>query len=72
LLDSKALTKIQAIILIAVIAVAAVGGVAYVLLSEDNQSEDIIKIGFCGDLDWNYNLRELVLAAEQINAEGGI
>jgi len=75
LLDSKALTKTQSIILIAIIVIAAVGGgAAYVLLSGDNQSSDTIKVGFLADLDmvgkdyW----REIVLAGEQINAEGGI
>ena len=76
LLDSYALTKIQSIILVAIIAVAAVGGgVAYVLLSDDNQSEDTIKIGIMADLDdlqgkqiW----QGAKLAEEQINAEGGL
>jgi branched-chain amino acid transport system substrate-binding protein len=70
------LTKIQSIILIAVIAVAAVGGgIAYVLLVSDHKPSENIKIGVLADLDglggkkvW----QGVKLAAEQINAEGGI
>ena len=52
MLDSKALTKIQSIILISVIIIAAVGGgTAYVLLSKEQQSAETIKIGICADLD---------------------
>ena len=72
LLNSRALTKIQSIILIAVIVVAAVA--AYVMLSKPESSETI-KIGICADLDqaggksiW----QAAVLAAEQVNAEGGV
>jgi branched-chain amino acid transport system substrate-binding protein len=74
-LNSKAITKLQSAVLIAVIVVASVGGVAYVLLNGDRQSADTIKIGICADLD---NLsgkgiwQEAVLAAEQVNAEGGV
>jgi ABC-type branched-subunit amino acid transport system substrate-binding protein len=73
-LDSKAITKVQSIILIAIIAVAAVGGAAaYVLLDGPSQSSDTIKIGVLADLDLateEYN--GAILAAEQINAEGGL
>jgi len=76
LLDARAITKIQSIILIVVIVVAGVaGGVAYVFLMDDNQSEDTIKIGFCGDLDMfvgEGSWKAALLAAEHINAEGGI
>ena len=75
LLDSKALAKIQSIILIAIIVVAAVGGVAYVFLSRNDQSEDTIRIGVCADLDNNIGKmvwQEVVLAAEQINGNGGV
>ena len=76
LLDSKALTKIQSIFLIAIIIVATVGvGVTYVLLSEEGQSSKTIKIGVLADLDGFIGktiLQGTVLAAEQINAEGGI
>ena len=76
MLDSKALTKVQSIILIVIIVVAAVsGGVAYIILSREDQSSETIKIGFLADLDavngknaW----QGAKLAVEQINAEGGI
>ena len=74
MLDSRALTKIQSISLIAIVVVAAVGGAAYAFFIENSKSSDTIKIGFLGDLDLvgkNY-WQELVLAGEQINSEGGI
>jgi branched-chain amino acid transport system substrate-binding protein len=74
-LDSKAITKTQSIILIAIVVVAAVGVAAIVLFGEDGQSSETIKIGVCtdlgsvgGDATW----RGAVLASEQINIEGGI
>lgn len=76
MLDSKALTKVQSIILFAIIVVAGVvGGVAYVYWSQSVQSEDTIKIGVCADLDMltgKSAYQGVVLAAEQINNEGGI
>jgi branched-chain amino acid transport system substrate-binding protein len=74
--DSKALSKIQSVSLIAIIIVAAVaGGVAYLLSSGTGQSKESIKIGVCADLDnavgktvWH----GAVLAAEQVNAAGGV
>ena len=76
MLDSKALTKIRSIVLIAVIVVAAAGSVAtYVLLSEQRQSSVAIKIGILADLDATSGRRiwqGSLLAAEQVNAEGGI
>lgn len=76
MLNSRALTKLQSIILIAIIVVAAVGGgAAYVLLSREDQSEDPIRIGICADLDMSRGpqmLKGAILAAEEINAEGGI
>ena len=69
------MTKIQSIILIAIVVVAAVGGAAYVLFGEDGQSSDTIKIGVFGDLDATDGkevLQSVILAAEQINAEGGL
>ncbi len=76
MLDSKALTKIQSIILITIIVVVAVGGgVAYVLLSGEEQSSDTIKIGVLADLDVTdgRNIWQgVVLAAEQLNNDGGI
>jgi branched-chain amino acid transport system substrate-binding protein len=75
-LNSKALTKIQSIILIAIIVVAAIGGgTAYVLLSNKELSSKTIKIGICADLDMLRGpemLNGAILAAEEINAEGGI
>jgi branched-chain amino acid transport system substrate-binding protein len=74
--NSRALTKIQSIILIAIIVVAAVGGgAAYVLLSEEGQSSEIIKVGVLVDMDGLYGKliwQATVLAAEQMNVEGGI
>ena len=74
-MGSKAVTKIQAVILAAIIVGVVGGGVAYVFLVEGPQSADKIKIGVLADLDgatgrtiWH----GAVLAAEQINAEGGI
>ena len=75
-MDSKALTKIQSVALIAIIVVAAVGGgVAYVLWGRPAQSAETIRIGVCADLDNAYGKatwRGAVLAAEQINAQGGV
>ena len=75
LLDSEALTKIQSLILIAVIVIAALGGVAaYVLLGGEEQSTEPIRIGILADVDFYGKpaLQEAILAAEQVNAEGGI
>ena len=73
LLDSKAITKIQSIILISII---IVGGVAaYILLGSEDQSSETIKIGICADLDMSRGpemLNGAKLAAEEINAEGGV
>ena len=71
--NSGALTKIQSIILISIVVVAAVA--AYVLWSGEGESSETIKIGVLADLDALYGkqiLRGTILAAEQINAEGGI
>ena len=70
--NSRALTKIQSIILIAIISVAAVA--AYVFWSYEQQSETI-KIGICADLDnvvGKSILQGAQLAVEQVNAEGGV
>ena len=76
MLDPKALTKIQSIILIAIVVVAAVGGAVYYLLAPGNeQSADTIKIGLCVDIGtfMGDKLRQgALLAAEQVNAEGGV
>ena len=75
-MDSKALTKIQSVTLIAIIVVAAVAGsLAYVFLVTPGQSVETIKIGICADLDNADGKRvwhAAVLAAEQVNAEGGV
>ena len=63
-------------VLIAVIIIAALGGVViYIFWTRDTQPMDTIKIGVCADID---NLmgksiyQEAVLAVEQINVEGGV
>jgi len=75
-LDSKALTKIQSVALIAIVLVAAVGGgAAYVLWSATLPPPEDIRIGVCADLDGPYGKdiwRGAVLAAEQVNAQGGV
>lgn len=74
LLDSKAITKIQSIILIIIIVIATTGSLVYILRSGEETSETI-KIGILTDLDATIGKGELqaaILAAEQINAEGGI
>ena len=75
-LDSKALTRIQSIALIAMIAIATVtGSVAYLLWTGPAQSAESIRVGICGDLDMGAGratFRGATLAAEQINAQGGI
>ncbi len=75
-MDSKALTKIQSAALIAIIVVAAVAGTAaYFLWSGPGQSAETIRIGVCADLDNTYGKqvwRGAVLAAEQINIQGGV
>ena len=74
-MDSKALTKIQSAALVAIIIVAAVGGgIAYVLWSGPPQSAENIRIGIFGDLNFysTGTWQGAVLAAEQINAEGGV
>ena len=76
LLDSRALTKIQSIILVVVIVGVGIGGgVAYVVLSGGQVSAETIKIGICADLDNVVGkpiLQGALLAAEQVNAEGGV
>jgi branched-chain amino acid transport system substrate-binding protein len=75
-LDSKGLTKIQSAALIGIVVVAAVAGsIAYIIFSGPVQSTENIKIGVVGDLDMTIGrsaLQGVTLAAEQINAEGGI
>jgi len=74
-LDSKALTKIQSITLIAIILIATIGGgVAYVLWNASQPPPEDIRVGICADLDGGFEnmWQGAVLAAEQINAQGGL
>lgn len=74
-MNPKALTKIQSVALIAIIIVAAVGGVVYIFWSGGEPSGAEIRIGVCGDLDNIFGKSAwegAVLAAEQVNAEGGV
>jgi branched-chain amino acid transport system substrate-binding protein len=72
----KAITRIQSIILVAVIVFVAVGGGAtYVMLSGDGGSSEPIKIGLGSRLDMQLgkdSWQGAVLAAEELNTEGGI
>lgn len=76
MLDSRAITKIQSISLIAVIVVAAASvAAAYFLLGGEKESLETIKIGVCADIDvggGKSTLQGAILAAEQVNAEGGV
>ena len=75
-LDSKALSKIHSVALIAIIVVTTVSGsVAYVLWSGQVQPGETIRIGICDDLDMPSGKgvwQAVLLAAEQVNAEGGV
>ena len=76
LLNSMAISKMQAVLLAAIIIVATLsGGFAYVLLSGSRETQDTIKIGLCADLNMPLGkgaYQGLLLAAEQINEEGGL
>ena len=75
MIDSTALTRIQSIILIAIIIVAAVIGIAYVWFNGDDESSDTIKIGILADLGTPRGksaIQGAKLAAEQLNSLGGI
>jgi len=75
MLNSRALTKTQSIILVAMIIVAVVGVAAIILWDGSSQSSDTIKIGILADLDGvigSAAWKGAVLAVEQLNAEGGI
>ena len=76
ILDSRALTKIQSAILVAIIVLAAVSGsLAYMFWVAPAQPAETIRIGVCADLDNVYRKatwQGAVLAAEQVNAEGGV
>ncbi|MEJ2242333.1 MAG: ABC transporter substrate-binding protein [Candidatus Bathyarchaeota archaeon] len=72
MLDSEALTKIQSIVVVVIIVVAGLTG--FILYHPPIQS-DTIKIGVCADLDMlagSSTYQGVVLAAEQINNEGGV
>ncbi len=75
-MNSRALTKIQSAFLIAMIVVASIGGgAAYMLWSARLPPSENIIIGVCGDLDMPAGKslwRGAVLAAEQLNAQGGV
>ena len=70
-----ALTKKELVILAFVVVVACCGALAYFLLRGQEQASDTIKIGVIGDLGSSGGDRvwqEVVLAVEQVNAEGGV
>ncbi len=74
---SKALSKIQTIGLTAIIIVAAISGFAayYFWPRGPAITSETIKIGVCADLDSSSGkscYQEAVLAAEHVNAEGGV
>lgn len=76
MLNSRAITKVQAAVIAAIVVVAAVvGGFTFFFWGGSGVSGEVIRIGICGDLDnvggkaaW----QGAVLAAEQVNAEGGV
>ena len=73
--SKQALSRIQAVSLIVIIAVATFASFGYVFLSAENQNADTIKIGVIGDLDMMVGesaFQGALLAAEQINSEGGL
>ena len=75
-MDSKALTKVQTIALIVIVVLAAsVGGVGYMLWNTSQPTPENIMVGVCADLDSSAGKsvwQAAVLAAEQVNAEGGV
>ena len=75
-MNSRALTKVQSIALISLVMVAAIGGgVAYMLWRANLPPPEDIRIGICSDLDGSLGKsvwQAAVLAAEQVNAEGGV
>ena len=76
MLGSSALTKVQSALLISIVIIATIGGViVFSLLSGQEQSSETMKIGFFGDIGnpsgkdaW----QSIVLAADQLNQEGGL
>jgi len=72
-LNRKAVTKMQAMLLVFIIVVAAVAGAAtYYFWTSNAGTSNTIKIGVLTDLDIVSTWQGVVLAAEQVNAEGGI
>ena len=75
-LDSKALSKTQSAVLVAIVVLAGLAGVvAYVILGGQDLTTETIKIGIFADLDMpsgKFAWQGAILAAEQLNAEGGI
>lgn len=76
MLNSKAMTKIQSAITIVIIVIASLAGGAFFFLRAGSEpTSEVFKIGLCGDLD-NQGGKDAwqaaILAAEQINANGGV
>ena len=74
-MNSNALTKIQSIALIAIILAAVMtGGITYVLWRAGLPPPEAIRIGLSADLDklGKSGWQAALLAAEQVNAEGGV
>ena len=74
-INSKAITKVQIIILIVIIVIAGIIGSLYFFWSDLTSQTETIKIGVLADLDMPSGegaLRGAILAAEQLNVEGGI
>ena len=76
MLDSRALTKVQsAVLIVTVLFAAIVGGGAYTLWKAAQPAPEAIRIGVCADLDNHVGggiWQAATLAAEQVNAEGGV
>jgi branched-chain amino acid transport system substrate-binding protein len=74
-MNSKAVTKIQTISLIAITLIALASGAVTYYFSSTPQPKDPIRIGLCADLDSTVGLSYVAgatLAIEQINAAGGL
>ena len=75
-MDSKALSKMQSAILAAIVVLAGLAGVvAYFILGGQDLATETIKIGVFADLDMpsgKFAWQGAILAAEQLNAEGGV
>jgi branched-chain amino acid transport system substrate-binding protein len=74
--DSRALSRMQSIILVGLVLIAVVvGSFIYLFWNRTAPSTETIKIGLCGDLDNVFGkaaFQGAILAAEQVNAEGGV